>query len=179
MTLRCVSLWQPWASGVAEGLKHWETRSWSTDYRGELAIASTSGRPKEAGEHLRELLPHRACPQGGILAVADLIEVFPIVAPVEEQPLEPGVDCVALDEDGDLRVWRWSDPLGIGHPYMVVGTSPILHGHDELPWGDYTPGRFVWVLDRVRRLPHPVPVLGKQRIYYLDETAERLVRSQL
>lgn len=170
--MRCVSLWQPWASGVAEGLKTWETRSWSTDYRGELAIASTSGRSKEAGDHLRALLPHRACPQAAVLAVADLVEVLPIVASVAEAPF-PETDCVGPDEDGVLRLWRW----------RTIGRD--LLGHDgldatpELPWGDYTPGRFVWVLEGVRRLDHPVPVLGRQRIYYLATDVETKVRSQL
>lgn len=27
-TIKCVSLWQPWASFIAEGLKHVETRGW-------------------------------------------------------------------------------------------------------------------------------------------------------
>jgi activating signal cointegrator 1 len=33
-----LSLWQPWASMVAWGIKQFETRSWSTQYRGVLLI---------------------------------------------------------------------------------------------------------------------------------------------
>ena len=35
---RTLSLWQPWASMIAVGLKRHETRSWETSYRGLLAI---------------------------------------------------------------------------------------------------------------------------------------------
>lgn len=36
--MRALSLWQPWASAVALGAKRVETRSWSTSYRGPIAI---------------------------------------------------------------------------------------------------------------------------------------------
>jgi hypothetical protein len=36
--MRAITLWQPWASAVALGLKRVETRSWPTKYRGPLAI---------------------------------------------------------------------------------------------------------------------------------------------
>lgn len=36
--MRCLTLWQPWASLIAVGAKRFETRSWGTDWRGSLAI---------------------------------------------------------------------------------------------------------------------------------------------
>ena len=36
--IKALSLWQPWASAIAVGYKHYETRSWKTDYRGWLGI---------------------------------------------------------------------------------------------------------------------------------------------
>lgn len=36
--MRCLTLTQPWATLVAIGAKRIETRSWSTSYRGPLAI---------------------------------------------------------------------------------------------------------------------------------------------
>lgn len=36
--MRIISLWQPWASAISLGLKQFETRSWSTNYSGLLAI---------------------------------------------------------------------------------------------------------------------------------------------
>jgi hypothetical protein len=43
--IRAISLWQPWASLIAIGVKHFETRSWPTSYRGPLAIHAS--RTKE------------------------------------------------------------------------------------------------------------------------------------
>ena len=38
--MKAISLWQPWASAIAIGAKHYETRSWGTKYRGDLLICS-------------------------------------------------------------------------------------------------------------------------------------------
>ncbi len=37
---KAISLWQPWASLLVMGLKHWLNMSWKTDYRGKLVICS-------------------------------------------------------------------------------------------------------------------------------------------
>ncbi len=36
--MKCISLWQPWASAVALGIKKVETRGWQTRHRGPLLI---------------------------------------------------------------------------------------------------------------------------------------------
>lgn len=48
--MKAISLWQPWASLMAAGLKTIETRDWSTRYRGPLAIHAAK-RPLTVGEH--------------------------------------------------------------------------------------------------------------------------------
>jgi len=45
MKIKAISLKQPWASLIAEGSKTIETRTWPTNYRGELLICS-SKNPK-------------------------------------------------------------------------------------------------------------------------------------
>ena len=58
--MKALSLKQPWAAMVANGTKTVETRSWSTSYRGPLAI-------------------HASQPDGCIIATAVLTEVRPMV----------------------------------------------------------------------------------------------------
>lgn len=36
--LPCISLWQPWATLIVLGEKHYETRGWSTPLRGKILI---------------------------------------------------------------------------------------------------------------------------------------------
>jgi hypothetical protein len=35
----------------------------------------------------------------------------------------------------------------------------------ELLFGDYTPGRYAWILADVKRLPEPIPARGMQRLW--------------
>src|SRR5258708_5270609 len=43
--VKALTLWQPWASLIAVGAKTIETRSWSTSYRGPLAIHAAKRKP--------------------------------------------------------------------------------------------------------------------------------------
>ena len=50
--MRALSLTQPWATAIALGIKHWETRSWSTSYRGR-SLHSRVEEISRMGERLR------------------------------------------------------------------------------------------------------------------------------
>ena len=50
MIIRCISLWQPWASLMARGHKYFETRSWDTKIRGEVWIHAAKS-VEGAGPH--------------------------------------------------------------------------------------------------------------------------------
>ena len=46
--MKVITLKQPWATLVAEGLKKYEFRSWKYSYRGELLIHAGKGIDEEA-----------------------------------------------------------------------------------------------------------------------------------
>lgn len=46
--MKAITLKQPWATLVAEGLKKYEFRSWKYNYRGEILIHAGAGVDKEA-----------------------------------------------------------------------------------------------------------------------------------
>jgi hypothetical protein len=54
--VKALSLTQPWATAIATGLKHWETRSWAKDFAEEMGLDVA------------------ALPVGRIVCVADLTE---------------------------------------------------------------------------------------------------------
>ena len=73
--MRALSLTQPWATAVALGIKHWETRSWPTSYRGELCIHSAKKFPAWAKEFAEEMgLSLGSLPLGSIVCVCELTE---------------------------------------------------------------------------------------------------------
>ena len=60
--MKAISLWQPWASLVAMNLKRFETRSWSTSYRGEIAIHAAKRWTKEEQRWAKLFTDQYDCP---------------------------------------------------------------------------------------------------------------------
>src|SRR5262245_31483934 len=52
--MRALTLWQPWATGIAIGAKRYETRSWATAYRGPLAIHAAKKCSNELSDYFYE-----------------------------------------------------------------------------------------------------------------------------
>jgi len=85
--MRLLSLWQPWAMFVRLLYKRWETRSWSTPYRGLIAIhaAKTKDHLGQFEKLCREAgiddmpKPYPVFHYGAIIAVCDLTDCVPTV----------------------------------------------------------------------------------------------------
>lgn len=129
--MKAISLWQPWASAIAIGLKTNETRSWSTAYRGPLAIHAA----KTDNEEIREFWAWKAC--------APLRERF---GRFENLPRGAIVATCRLEE--------------VLHTTDVDGLT-----EQEKAFGNYSPGRYAWVLTEVLALPTPIPVRGSQGLF--------------
>jgi hypothetical protein len=138
-----LTLTQPWATLVAIGAKRIETRSWGTSYRGPIAIHAAKGMPRDAvalchAEPFREALARAGLhsladlPRGAIVAKARLVDVRPT------SHLRQTVGGRIFEPAGDLP---------------TVASA-------ERAFGDYTGGRFMWILEDVVPLPQPVPVRG-------------------
>lgn len=80
--MKALSIWQPWASLIAIGAKHVETRHWGTPYRGPLLIHASkrwTGAEREAAQDAFDILPTvfrekipAEPPLGAVVAVAEL-----------------------------------------------------------------------------------------------------------
>lgn len=182
-----LTLWQPWASLIAIGAKWIETRSWSTRYRGPLAIhaaKTTEGMELVmAGKACREddaaicnaLAAHgfgcmAELPLGKIIATCTLADVVPVVASdlaeaadLADLPyprIESAVSAEGFPEfpDGWLDLW---------HPTLGSALDPDGSGRslpDQAIYGDFTPSRFGWLLTDVQPLAEPVPFHGGQAL---------------
>lgn len=86
-TSKAISLTQPWATLIAIGAKRIETRSWSTKYRGPIAIHAAKGFPTWCRdlcdeEPFRSVLRHRGLgasdlPRGQVLGITSLKACWP------------------------------------------------------------------------------------------------------
>lgn len=139
-TIRAISLWQPWASLVALGLKQYETRHWMTDYQGPLAIHAAKRWTKGQEDVLVDLARR----------FERIREAFVFDGTLRPLPLGHIV-CVGYLTDVKLTQWVY--------PYT---TWDMPERQMEIAVGDWTPGRYAWKLEDVQRFEEPIPARGAQ-----------------
>jgi hypothetical protein len=152
--MKALSLTQPWASLIANGSKRIETRSWRTTHRGIVAIHASKGFPKwakdECGSYIfrRHLWPDRYME----IETKALIKELPLGAIIA---LARIVDCKGTTSTVD---WR-----------PISNTS-------EYAFGDYTAGRFMWLLADVIQLPKPIPCTGALSLWEVPPDIEAMIQ---
>ena len=155
--MKAISLWTLWAMLIALGHKKIETRSWKApDYLigQRMAIHATKAMPVLARILCREF--------------AKLL----------------GINIYTGS-------WLYNLEHGVGPFGKVVATARLAgcekiisnekyhrmacleSGRDvvgnEYHFGDYTPGRYAWILEDVQPLKEPVPAKGMQRLWNWKE----------
>lgn len=73
--MRGITVIQPWASLIADGRKIFETRGWSTAYRGPIAIHA--GKKLDAGYAVECGYKPEGMTRGAIIAIARLVACIP------------------------------------------------------------------------------------------------------
>lgn len=81
--MKAISVRQPWASLIALGAKRFETRNWTTDYRGPIAIHASKKIGDDALAWLDRSIPAKrvlaselGLPTGVIVAIANLTDII-------------------------------------------------------------------------------------------------------
>lgn len=74
--MKTITIKQPFATLIAEGLKEYEFRTWKTKYRGEILIHAGKGINKKAMEKFKHL--NLEYPSGCIIAKANLTNCIEI-----------------------------------------------------------------------------------------------------
>lgn len=173
--MKCLTLRQPWASLVSHGPKRIETRSWATKHRGQLLIHAGMGRDSgvsitlmQAGYNPLEslLAESRRLPAGAVVAAVELLDCVPIVQVL---------DVMA----GRAPSWPNVQVNGADSAALVHPTGATVDVSDQIPLGDFAPGRWAWLLDGIRPLPEPVPVRGKQGLWIPTDDERSQVADQL
>lgn len=88
--IKAITLHQPWASLVGRH-KHYETSSWSTNYRGKIAIHASKFKPNCSTE-LSELAGGNL-PLGAVIAIADLTDCIEMTSEFISQQTETEIRC--------------------------------------------------------------------------------------
>lgn len=156
--MKALTVKDPWATLIAYGAKVYETRSWSTPYRGEIALHASKAFPRYDQEMCMDepfFKTLTACqkmglpnmlndwPRGAVIALADLVDVVRI------QRVNERGDVVDCDESAGVHYHSHDD-------VVTVGGVPLT-GQEE-DFGLYCSHRYAWRFDNVRRI---VPVSAK------------------
>ena len=144
--MKALSIWQPWAQLLAVGVKHDETRSWGTSYRGPILIHAAKRKMNYSTEFIGL---HRspfykyfkvmgygayenilALPHGAIIGMAEL------------------VDCRKIDQEYHDFVRDFC--------------------RSDYAFGDFTVGRYAWRMEKPVLFKEPIPAAGKQGLWNWD-----------
>lgn len=195
MEYRAISLHQPWASLVPLGIKKYETRSWSTKFRGKLLICSAKKHPVTV-----DLMKSSG------LIWSEYPELFP--EDMGGKATETQIEFVRQ------LGWQWRNPkerlMGL---HWYASSSPYFHagrvlcvvdlveclkiGTHIVPTtfqleyknqyiseleqlcGNWQTGRYAWELANVNPLLKPIPIKGKQGLWIPDSSIIQEVEKQL
>jgi hypothetical protein len=140
--MKTLTLTQPWATLVALGEKRIDTRSWGTKHRGEIAIHAGQSFPPDCRD-LCDTPPFREVLREHGLGASDLPRGCIVATALLAQCIQTEVASVGLYED-----------------YLVFRLMVYSTGEHERNFGDYSPGRWAWVLDDIKPLSDPIPARG-------------------
>ncbi len=116
--VKALTIWQPWASLIAAGIKQYETRGWTTSYRGLIAIhaakRTVDTQPRQLLREPRDIakLPQEL-PLGAVVALARLVDVVPS----EQLMARPGFADSQERRLGDFSPGRYGWKLEIVEVY--------------------------------------------------------------
>lgn len=143
--MKAITILQPWATLIAVGEKKFETRSWSTKHRGQIAIHAGKKIDKEACEvpEIKAALARNGytannLPTGAVVAIAELKECFKVMRDV------------------------------LGGVVILQANTRTTHFttlDKEFSFGWYDSGRYAWELRDVQRLPEPIQAKGQQGLW--------------
>lgn len=149
--MKVISLMQPWATLVVIGAKKIETRSWNTKHRGEILIHA-SKKMTRAQRVLADSVPfidafdHEDVDELHLGCIIGKVEI------VETVPSE------ILNE-------RLNEKANIFNSGFLFPNKPQM----ELAFGDYSPGRYGWLLSNAVYFDsHHYQVNGSRGLWDFD-----------
>lgn len=148
--MKCVSLWQPWATLWMLGIKVHETRTWPTRHRGDVAVHASSK------------------PAGDIPGMLDILRL-------DWDAWAPALKAAGCPVDEERRIIGLGGlPRGavIGVVSIescercTLGNAPP---RPERCFGDFTVGRYMWRAANPRQLQEPVKMRGMPGLFDIGD----------
>lgn len=160
--MKAISLWQPWASLIAAGVKPFETRHWpppASVIGAPIAIHAAKRPPVE--DEIHELL---ALVESGAAGA----NVAPRALQILYDGLSGGLTLGAILCTARLQAAYCCGQMISSDQVTITAARtrsdrPVVIQAD--PFGDYSKGRWAWHLTDVSPLPRPVRATGRQGLF--------------
>ncbi len=136
--MKAITLTQPWATLVALGAKRIETRSWATRYTGPLAIHAAKSIPGWVSDWFM---------QNGYARVT--------------------LAHCGVHQVSDLKKLPRGAVIATCELVNVISVEELSPCEAERAFGDYSPGRFAWLLQNVHVI-EPVECRGALGLWEFD-----------
>ena len=125
--MRVITLKQPWATLVAEGLKKYEFRSWKYNYRGEILIHAGKGIDETAMSKFKDL--NLEFPTSRIVAKVNI------------------VDCIELNQEVNKKIIL-ENQLVYGNKIDRTGYAWVLNNVKKINSDKVVSGKQgIWNID--------------------------------
>lgn len=157
--IKALTLWEPWASYIADGFKRYETRGWTTSYRGLVAIHAAKRWQKSEQQilerhkfqfaEIEEKYADYAPPLGEVICVCKLVDVhetdnlLPTLSPMERAMGDYSSGRYAWELEvievfdkgipatGQQGLWAW-DYSPASETIPTPSPSPLRRDEDEM-----------------------------------------------
>lgn len=171
VNVRVLSLWQPWASAVVtphptiygRGVKEFETRHWGTSLREIIVIHATKKRVLTAN-----MLRSNKPVNDALLADMDYLKK-------KVGEVLPSESLIGL-----VNIVSCINSMNFQQFGRDFSETPV----NEFAWGDWSPGRYGIRLSYPVTFDTPIPMKGKQTIFWklpllaLPEKYQRVILRQ-
>lgn len=132
--MKALTLWQPWATLIALGAKRFETRSWTTNYRGLLAIHA--GRRRDYAK-LQQCYPFSG-PLNGVEVVYGKVVAICILDDTHQlTPLSAAMFPSREQQFGIYEagrwVWKLKDIIRLRDPIPAMGAQKLWNWQPQSP----------------------------------------------
>ena len=153
--LRCLSVWQPYATLLVTGLKQYETRGWNTSFRGVLVIQAGTRWDREREEDCRR--------------IKDLDPQF--AALIKQRGLTEEQQRLLFTTPMQRTLGKALGVVEIADcQQMHYGGTPL---EDKI--GCFGEGRYGFRCSGAQAFSSPIPLLGKQNLFKATSDIEQAV----
>lgn len=151
--MKVISILQPWATLIVIGAKRIETRSWNTKHRGDLLIHASKRWDNKLYQSILDIGAEQILDDAGYkltrIKNGKVFTNLPLGSIIGKVNLRDTSDMVTLNAFN----YAWGN-------YCITP--------EEKSFGDYSPGRFGWLLSDPEQFKTPIPAKGNLSLWDYD-----------